>query len=60
MESAETITGMFHATVGADMNPHLSSEHDHQIILDKIEGIENLNHEGYVEDENYYTVDSDY
>ena len=40
------------------MNPRLLSEHDHQIILDKIEGIENMNHEEYVEDKNYYNVDS--
>ena len=43
----------------ADMNPHLLSEHNHQIILDKIEARENLNHDEYVEDENYYNVDSD-
>ena len=42
------------------MNPHLLSEHDHQIILDKIEARENLNHDKYVEDENYYNVDIDY
>ena len=42
------------------MNPHLWSEHDHQIILDKIEARENLNHDEYVEDENYYNVDIDY
>ena len=42
------------------MNPHLLSEHDHQIILDKIEGRENINHEEYLEDENYHNVDSDY
>ena len=36
----------------ADMNPHLLSDHDHQIILDKIEARENLNHYEYVEDEN--------
>ena len=41
------------------MNPHLLSEHYHQIILDKIEARENLNHDEYVEDENYYNVDSD-
>ena len=41
----------------ADMNPHLLSENDHQIILDKIEAIENHNHDEYVEDENYYNVD---
>ena len=33
----------------ADMNPHLLSEHNHQIVLDKIEAIENLNHDEYVE-----------
>ena len=41
------------------MNPHLLSEHNHQIILDQIEARENLNHDEYVEDENYYNVDSD-
>ena len=45
--------------VYADMNPHLLSEHDHQIILDKIEARENLNHDEYVDDENYYNADSD-
>ena len=44
----------------AFMNTHLLSEHDHQIILDKIEAIENINHDEYAEDENYYNVDSDY
>ena len=39
------------------MNPHLLSEHNHQIILDKIEARENLNRDEYVEDENYYNVD---
>ena len=43
----------------AFINPHLLSEHDHQIILDKIEAIENLNHDEYVEDENDYNVYSD-
>ena len=42
-----------------DMNPHLLSEHSHQIILDKIETRENLNHDEYVQNENYYNVDSD-
>ena len=42
-----------------DTNPHLLSEHDNQIILDKIEARENLNHEEYVDDENDYNVDSD-
>ena len=42
------------------MNPYLLSEQDHQIILDKIEARGNLNHYEYVEDENYYNVDSDY
>ena len=32
----------------ADMNPHLLSEHDHLIILDKIEARENFNHDEYV------------
>ena len=32
----------------ADMNSHLLSEHDHQIILDKIEARESLNHDEYV------------
>ena len=41
------------------MTPHLLSEHDHQIIQDKIEARENLNHDEYVEDKNYYNVDSD-
>ena len=43
----------------ADMNPHLLYEHDHQIILDKSEVRENINHDEYAEDENYYNVDSD-
>ena len=41
------------------MSLHLLSEQDHQIILDKIEAIENINHDEYMEDENYYNVDSD-
>ena len=41
------------------MNPHLLSEQNHQIILDRIEARENLNRDKYVEDENYYNVDSD-
>ena len=40
------------------MKAHLWSEHDHKIILDKIETRENLNHDEYVEYENYYNVDS--
>ena len=35
----------------ADMNPCLLSVHDHQVILEKIEAIENLNHDEYVEEE---------
>ena len=35
------------------------SEHDHQVILGKIEKIENLNHGEYVEEEDYYNDDSD-
>ena len=37
----------------ADMNPHLLSVHDHQVILEKIESRENLNHDEYVEEEDY-------
>ena len=32
----------------ADMNPRLLSVHDHQVILKKIEAIENINHDEYV------------
>ena len=32
------------------MNPYLLSEHDRQIKSDKVESIENLNHDEYVED----------
>ena len=45
--------------VYADINPRLLSEHGRQIILNKIEARENINHDEYVEDENYYNVDSD-
>ena len=48
-----------HFKLYADVNPHSLSEHDHQVILDKIEAKENLNHDECVEDENYYNVDSD-
>ena len=41
------------------MNPFLLSIHDHQVILEKIEAIENLNHDEYVEEEDNYNVDSD-
>ena len=41
------------------MNPHLLYEHNHQIILDKIEAREKINHEEYEEDDKYYNVDSD-
>ena len=43
----------------ADMKLNLLSEHDHQIILDKIEAREIINHDEYVEDKNYYNIDSD-
>ena len=43
----------------ADMNPSLLSVHDNQVILGKIEARENLNHDEYVEEEDYYNVDSD-
>ena len=42
-----------------DTKPHLLSEHDHQIILYDIEARENINHDEYVEDGNYYNIDSD-
>ena len=35
------------------------SEHDHQVILEKIEEREKLNHGEYVEEEDYYNDDSD-
>ena len=31
----------------------LLSEYDHQVILEKIEARENLNHDEYVEEEDY-------
>ena len=34
-------------------DPCLLSEHDHQVILEKIEARENLNHDEYVEEEDY-------
>ena len=40
----------------ADTNPSLLSVHDHQVILEKIEARENLNHDEYVEEEYYYNV----
>ena len=39
-------------------DPCLLSEHDHQVILEKIEARENLNHGEYVEEEYYYNVDT--
>ena len=43
----------------ADKNPCLLSVQDHQVILEKIEARENLNHDEYVEEEDYYNVDID-
>ena len=43
----------------ADMNPCLLSVHDHQLILETIEARENINLDEYVEEEDYYNVDSD-
>ena len=40
-------------------DPCLLSEHYHQVILENIEARENLNHGEYVEEEDYYNVDSD-
>ena len=45
--------------VYADMNPCLLSVHNHQVILEKNEARENLNHDEYVEEEDYYNIDSD-
>ena len=42
-----------HYQVYADMNPRLLSVHDHQVILEKIEARENLNHDEYVEEEDF-------
>ena len=39
--------------------PGLLSEYDHQVILEKIEARENLNHDEYMEEEDYYNIDSD-
>ena len=41
------------------MNPCLLSVHNHQVILEKIEARESLNHDEYVEEEDYYNVDID-
>ena len=41
------------------MNPCLLSVHNHQVILEKFEARENLNHDEYVEEEDYYNVYSD-
>ena len=43
----------------ADMNSCVLSLHNHQVILEKIVARENLNHDEYVEEEDYYNVDSD-
>ena len=43
----------------SDMNPCLLSVRDHQVILEKIEARKNINHDEYVEEEDYYNVDSD-
>ena len=36
-----------------DVNPCLLSVHNHQVILEKIEAREHLNHDEYVEEEDY-------
>ena len=41
------------------MNPCLLSVHDHQVRSEKIEARENINHDEYAEEEDYYNVDSD-
>ena len=45
--------------VYSEMNPCLLSVHNHQVILENVEARENLNHDEYVEEEDYYNVDSD-
>ena len=46
--------------INSDSNdPCLLSEHDHQVILETIETRENINHDEYVEEGDYYNVDSD-
>ena len=42
-----------------DMKPCLLSVHNNQVILGKIEARENLNHNAYEGEEDYYNVDSD-
>ena len=41
------------------MNPRLLYVHNHQVMLETIEARDNLNHDEYVEVEDYYNVDSD-
>ena len=40
-------------------DPCLLSVQDHQVILENFEARENLNYDEYVEEEDYYNVDSD-
>ena len=40
-------------------DPCLLSEHNHQVILENIEARENLNHDEYVKEKDYYNIDSD-
>ena len=40
-------------------DPCLLSVHDHQVILEKMEARENLNHDEYAEEEDYYNVDAE-
>ena len=40
-------------------DPCLLLDHDHQVTLEKIEARENLNHDEYVEEEDYYNVNGD-
>ena len=41
------------------MNPCLLSVQNHQVILENFEARKNINHDEYVEEEDYYNVDSD-
>ena len=43
----------------AAVNPCLLSVHKYQVIFESFYARENLNHDEYVEEEDYYNVDSD-
>ena len=57
-ENNTTNTFLLHYKGYANTNPCSLSVHDHQVTWGKIEAMENLNHDEYVEEEYYYNVDS--